>query len=95
MIAVRIALTDDARTAERERHLEAHKAYLRSAGVRILQSGPFKAPGRAGALIIAEVDDLAAMHAFSNADPFVVHGVYRSVEIVEWTVTLSAEPPQR
>lgn len=95
MIAVRIALTDDARTAEREHHLEAHKAYLRSADVRILQSGPFKAPGRTGALVIAEVDDLAAMQAFSHGDPFVVHGVYRSVEIAEWTVTLSAEPQQR
>lgn len=93
MIAARIAFSDDAKAVERDAHLEAHQAHLRSGQVRILHSGPFKAPDFTGSLVIAEVDDLATMQRFSAADPFVVHGVYGSVRIAEWTITLSTALP--
>ena len=78
------------KTDERERHLEAHKAYLRRADIRILQSGPFTSARGTGALIAAVVHGLGAVQSFSDADPFVVHEVYREIDILEWTVTLSA-----
>jgi uncharacterized protein YciI len=94
MLAIRVALSDPAKSADRAVWLEAHKAYLRSAHIKILQSGPFKVPeGQlAGALIVAAVDSLDDLARFSADDPFVTAGVYCEVRIAEWNVTLGAAP---
>ncbi len=92
MIALRIALSDPAQTAARAQHFEAHRTYLRNAPLRILLSGPFAPESGApiGALIVAEVGCLQELTDFSAADPFVRHGVYAEVKILNWSVTLSA-----
>jgi uncharacterized protein len=92
MIALRIALSDPMRTAARALHFEAHRSYLRSAPLRILLSGPFAPEDGAaiGALIVAEVATLQELADFSAADPFVRHGVYNEVNILSWSISLSA-----
>jgi uncharacterized protein YciI len=90
MFAVRIASTDPAKLKERQTHLEAHKRYLRESPLRILLSGPLAGrPGQPAALVVAQVEDLLEMETFSSADPFVLHGVYATVQILAWNVSLS------
>jgi uncharacterized protein YciI len=93
---VRFAESDPNATEQRVAQLEAHKAHLRNGeakpeGFRILVSGPMSAGdgGPPAALIIAEAHSLEDVIAFSEADPFVVHGVYNRIRILNWTPTLS------
>jgi len=95
-IYVRIAESDPDATVQRVAQMEAHKAHLRNRegkpdGFRILASGPMSAGdgGPAAALVIAEAHSLEDVIAFSDADPFVVHGVYNRIRILNWTPTLS------
>ena len=93
---VRFAESDPDATRQRVAQLEAHKAHLRNGeamaeGFRILVSGPMSAvaEGPSAALIIAEACCIEDVIAFSDADPFVIHGVYNRVRILNWTPTLS------
>jgi hypothetical protein len=75
------------RLSVRPAHLERLYA-LRDAG-RLLLAGPMPAidaedPGPAGfvgSLIVAEFPDLAAAHAWADADPYIAAGVYRDVTV--------------
>jgi uncharacterized protein YciI len=89
MIVARIAFSDPAMSGGRALWLDEHKAYLRSASIRILQSGPFLGR-RHGAIVVAEVSSPSEMEGFSDGDPFVTNGIYKEVHIGEWNVTLSA-----
>lgn len=96
---VRFAESDPAAAEQRKVQMDAHKAYLRSEetaplGFRILASGPMQAEssGSFAALVIAEAHCIEDMIAFSDADPFVIHGVYKRVRILRWTPTLSRVP---
>ncbi|WP_454701232.1 YciI family protein [Agrobacterium burrii] len=95
---VRFAESDPAAAEQRKVQMDAHKAYLRSEtaplGFRILASGPMQAEssGSSAALVIAEAHCIEDMIAFSDADPFVIHGVYKRVRILRWTPTLSRVP---
>lgn len=75
------------RKAARSAHL-ARLEQLRDAG-RLLLAGPFPAidaedPGPAGftgSLIVAEFDTLDDARKWAQADPFIVAGVYASVDV--------------
>ena len=75
------------RQAARSAHLSRLET-LKSEG-RLLLAGPLpridgEDPGPAGfygSLIVAEFDDLAQAQAFADCDPYVVEGVYASVEV--------------
>ena len=93
---VRFAESDPAAAEQRKVQMDAHKAYLRSEetaplGFRILASGPMQAEssGSSAALVIAEAHCIEDIIAFSDADPFVIHGIYNCVRILHWTPTLS------
>lgn len=92
---VRFAESDAAMGETRAAYMDAHKAHLRDEdsmpeGFRILASGPMQAAGGgSAALIIAEARCIEDLIAFSDADPFVVHGVYNRIHILSWTPTLS------
>lgn len=93
---VRFAESDPAAVEQRAAQMDAHKAHLRNEdglpqGFRILASGPMQAEsgGSAAALIIAEALCIEDVIAFSDADPFVIHGVYNRIRILNWTPTLS------
>jgi uncharacterized protein YciI len=90
MLAVRWAETSPDKLSERQTWLAQHQAHLRSGAVEIVQSGPMSLDDGtpAGGLLIAEVESLDDLRRFSDADPFVVHGVYGRVHILRWTPTI-------
>jgi uncharacterized protein YciI len=47
------------------------------------------AGGSSAALIIAVALSIEDVITFSDADPFVIHGVYKRIHISSWTPTLS------
>lgn len=84
-----------------ERRQQARPEHLKrleqlKADGRLLLAGPFPAidnpdPGAAGftgSLIIAEFASLADAKAWANADPYVAHGVYRTVAVKPFRKTL-------
>ena len=90
MLAIRYAETAPNRLAERQTWLAQHQAHLRSGAIAIVQSGPLSCEDDtpAGGLLIAEVDSLDDLRRFSDADPFVIHGIYRRIHILQWTRTI-------
>ncbi len=90
MLAVRYAETSPDKLAERLALLSQHQAHLRSGAITIVQSGPLSGDGGApaGGLLVAEVDSLDDLRRFSDADPFVVHGIYDRVQILRWNRTI-------
>ena len=76
----------DRRMATREAHLE----YVRGKSGVMKLGGPFlDADGQMiGSLIIVEVDDLAAAQAFTDNDPYNKNGVFQSVDIKPFKVTI-------
>lgn len=65
-------------------HYEAHKAYLSSAPVRILVSGPLMSDDgetMIGSLFLIDANTKAAVEAFNAADPFRRAGVWAEIRI--------------
>lgn len=65
-------------------HYEAHKAYLATAPVRILVSGPLLHEDREtmiGSFFLIEEDDLGKVEAFNQNDPFHAAGIWAEVRI--------------
>jgi uncharacterized protein len=75
---------------ERERVREAHRARLRSPApyaVLVLEAGATldaESDGMNGTLLVVQAEDIAAVRAFVEGDPYVAAGVYASVEIRPW-----------
>jgi uncharacterized protein YciI len=76
----------EARMAAREAHL----AYVRGAGGKVKLGGPFTDDDGAmiGSLIIIEAADRAEAEAFAAGDPYGKAGVFASVEIRPFKLTL-------
>jgi hypothetical protein len=79
---------DSARGLElRKLHRDAHLARLDAleAKGRIRYGGPLRdAEGQpCGSLVIFEEDDLAAARTWANADPYLVEGVFESLDVFE------------
>jgi len=65
-------------------HYEAHKAYLSTAPVRILVSGPLMSDDgetMIGSLFLIEAETKAAVEAFNAGDPFRRAGIWAEVRI--------------
>lgn len=63
---------------------EAHKAYLSTAPVSILVSGPLMSDDgetMIGSLFLIEADTKAAVEAFNDADPFHRAGIWAEIRI--------------
>ena len=68
----------------RLKHYESHKAYLSSAPVAIVISGPLLADDgetMIGSLFVVDAADRAAVDRFHDDDPFFQAGVWEHVEI--------------
>ena len=78
--------------AERERVRPAHRARLREPGahpVRVLLAGPTLGDGGMnGTMLVVEADDIAAVRAFVEHDPYVLQGIYSSVDVRPWNCGL-------
>jgi uncharacterized protein YciI len=70
---------------------EAHLAHVCESGLCKL-AGPFldEEGGMAGSLLILEAPDLAAARAFSDADPYAKAGVFQSVDLRPFKLTLGS-----
>ncbi|KQQ86205.1 YciI family protein [Aureimonas sp. Leaf324] len=69
---------------DRLAHYDAHKAYLASASVRSVISGPLVADDNEtmiGSLFLLEADTKDEVLAFNAADPFNRAGIWEKVEI--------------
>lgn len=76
-------------TAERARVREAHRARLREGGpdgLKVVLGGPTtdEAGAMNGSLLVVEARDIAAVRDFIAGDPYVLCGVYDTVEIRPW-----------
>ena len=71
------------RMAHRPAHLE-HMARLDASG-RIRYGGPLlnEKSEMSGSLIIIEADDLEAARATFGDDPYIIHAVFESYEVIE------------
>jgi hypothetical protein len=70
---------------------EAHLAYTRTLPPGFIRmAGPFldEAGEMCGSLFIFEAPDRAAIEAYLAKDPYVTGGVFASVEVRPWRVTL-------
>jgi hypothetical protein len=67
---------------------EAHLAWVKDQPVKF--AGPFldEAGDMAGSLLVIEAADLAAAQAFNAADPYTKAGLWASVEIRRFRVTI-------
>jgi uncharacterized protein YciI len=75
--------------AERARVREAHRARLREGGLdglKVVLGGPTidEAGAMNGSLLVVEARDIAAVRAFLAGDPYVLGGVYDTVEVRPW-----------
>lgn len=94
IMAEDVANSLDKRLANRPAHIERLQT-LQAEG-RLLLAGPFPAidsndPGPAGfsgSLIVAEFVSLEQAQAWTQADPFTVHGVYGNVTVKPFRKTL-------
>ncbi len=88
MLICRIAIEDPTKDAERAALLDAHRAYLRSGAVKVVQSGPLLDPDQSGAklgaLLIADVKTYSEFKDFSESDPYISTSVYSEVRIFVW-----------
>ncbi len=71
---------------------EAHFAYVQGHPRAIRLAGPFldEAGDMAGSMIILEAANLEAARQFSAADPYVLAGLFESVDIRPWRATVGA-----
>lgn len=70
---------------------EAHLDYVRGASM-VKIGGPFLDAdgGMAGSMLIIEAADLAAAQAFSTADPYAKAGLFESVDVRPFKLTLGS-----
>ncbi|MGI8842001.1 MAG: YciI family protein [Caulobacteraceae bacterium] len=73
---------------------EAHFDYVRAHPGVIRLAGPFldEAGEMTGSLLLIEAADPAAARAFSAADPYVLAGLFKWVEIRAWKATVGTLP---
>jgi uncharacterized protein YciI len=71
-----------------------HLAYVGAQRDVVRLAGPFldAAGEMAGSMLILEAPDLAAVQAFSDADPYVKAGLFERVEIRPWRVGIGQLP---
>ena len=71
---------------------EAHLAYVRGQPETVKIGGPLldDAGQMAGSMLIIDVADKAAAQAFADNDPYWKAGVFQSVEITPFRLTLGA-----
>jgi uncharacterized protein YciI len=65
-------------------HYEAHKAYLASAGMKTVISGPLLADDEEtmiGSCFVVEAGSLAEVEAFNRNDPFAKAALWQTVSI--------------
>ncbi len=71
----------------RTENREAHVAYLKNQGDKLVTAGPFLSDdgsAMTGSLIVLDVADRDAAQAFADNDPYAQAGLFQFVEIRQW-----------
>lgn len=87
MAAFAVFYTYDDRSADRDTHRPAHRAFLGDlleSGV-VLAAGAYSDAGAPGALLLLRAESEAEVTAVLAQDPFVLAGLVPGVEIREWS----------
>lgn len=69
---------------KREEFYDAHRAYLKSASIKILMAGPYtSADGdkKIGSMLVVEAETLKQVEEFQQSDPFALNGVWNEVSV--------------
>ncbi|MFM0193044.1 MULTISPECIES: YciI family protein [Paraburkholderia] len=77
-------LDHDGMVERRLSHYDAHKAYLATAPVKMVMSGPLLAADEEtmiGSFFLYEADDIGQVVRFNTNDPFNEAGIWKSVDI--------------
>ena len=77
-------LDHDGMVERRLSHYDAHKAYLATAPVKMVMSGPLLAADEEtmiGSFFLYEADDIGQVVRFNANDPFNESGIWKSVDI--------------
>jgi uncharacterized protein YciI len=77
-------LDHDGMVEHRLSHYDAHKAYLATAPVKMVMSGPLLAADEEtmiGSFFLYEADDIGQVVRFNTNDPFNEAGIWKSVDI--------------
>ena len=77
-------LDHDGAVEKRLAHYDAHKAYLATAPVKTVMSGPLLADDETtmiGSCFVLEAHSLAEVQAFNSNDPFAKAGLWKTVSI--------------
>ncbi|PRX30959.1 hypothetical protein B0G75_106402 [Paraburkholderia sp. BL18I3N2] len=77
-------LDHDGMVERRLSHYDAHKAYLATAPVKMVMSGPLLAADQEtmiGSFFLYEADDIREVVRFNTNDPFNEAGIWKSVDI--------------
>lgn len=69
---------------------EAHLAYVREQMATVKVAGPLlnEVGEMAGSMFVLEAPDMAAVEAFTAADPYRLAGVFARTEMHAWKVTV-------
>ena len=68
----------------RDELYDAHRAYLRSAPIKILIAGPYTSVDsdkKIGSVLVVEAETIEHAHEFQRNDPFALNGVWNEVSV--------------
>jgi uncharacterized protein YciI len=88
MLCVVHRLDDPEKTHLRKVHRDAHLVHLEAYRDRILLAGPYRDPvtgADCGSMFLMRTDSLEEARRFAEDDPYMRHGVFRHLEVREWT----------
>lgn len=87
---------DGARGLElRKQHRPAHLDHIAALGPRVRFGGPLldENENPSGSLVIVEADDLASARRVAESDPYLLEGIFESVEVHQ-TVQVAPDPTE-
>ena len=84
MLYVIYCKDDPSTPTRRDEFYDAHRAYLKSAPIKILVAGPYtslESDKKIGSMLVVEAESLQQAIDFQKNDPFALNGVWNSVDV--------------
>ena len=84
MLFVIFCKDDPSTPTRRDEFYDAHRAYLKSASIKIVIAGPYTLPDsdqKIGSMLVVEAESLQQAMDFQTNDPFALNGVWDSVSV--------------
>lgn len=87
MLYIRLCFDKPGTEDLRNEHRAAHRAYLQSGVIKLVQAGPLMADDGSkniASFMVVEADSLDEVKSFHENDPFTKVGLYDDVKIHHW-----------